>query len=829
MGAQVSPGCCICETPSADCEFVEAKPYRALSQNSSHRPWGEAGENDKFWDEAEEDLRQNTDDTTGGVEIEATVEYSQTACEESVTSALTDELSTDETSAMWHSIFHPDQVWMEDDRLNRMSPIAESEASFHFEFRQRFGFPQMRGDLGSVVADSSSASIPGSDGSVSPHSEKPLAMEDVEAVEVVRPVQPVESVDSVELVDSVDSVDPVDPVDTVDPVEPVKALGQEDEHAVAETHQEVSRGNDSVIDEAKTPALDTQPADSQVTAETRDQFLERAASCIRQAGIADEGLALFESFQSTDDLGLTFATFARMQLHAARSPVTGDSLQPVAEHHDAGLQEEAPRFPYQLFQELLGNNWKAKKLWKLLDERVCRPEYTDAPLNRGRLNGRHCLVVGAGPCGLRAAIELRLLGAQVTVVERRDTFSRINQLHIWSWVGEDLRGLGARMIEPPPKDFGSNPDLLVIGINDLQKLLLKVALLLGVDVRLGLEYCDTKWGENGWQTLLRPPSDWNFTEGRAGPAAVTSQPVTSNSRPPSQFLPGLLQKLAVVIGCGGFASSFGDNFGIRNVETESLRKESAIGLICNVARTHGRSEADLRSFSMARQFYMSLFRQAAEETGVDLENIVYVKSPVAHYFVMTPTPKSLISTGVVIDESYRPLLARENINKAKLDEVVRRVIAFGWKQGVPSLLEALSKDLGGEQGGFPGYADSGPRLFDFSKMRRSSEGLIFLRPTGHGPAEVPEEEDDSLLVALAGDALMEPFWPEGLGIMRGFFGVLDACHAARAWSDGLTCSEVQELHGAAFQKLKTLSAATRARVLQQDEKKYCLSPETRYR
>jgi len=143
--------------------------------------------------------------------------------------------------------------------------------------------------------------------------------------------------------------------------------------------------------------------------------------------------------------------------------------------------------------------------------------------------------------------------------------------------------------------------------------------------------------------------------------------------------------------------------------------------------------------------------------------------------------------------------------------------------------EALSKDLGGQQGGFPGYADSGPRLFDFSKMRRSSEGLLFLRPSGHGPAEVPDEEANSLLVALAGDALVEPFWPEGLGIMRGFFGVLDACHAVRAWSDGLGCTEAQELHGSAFQKLKTLSAATRARVLQQDERKMGLAPETRYR
>ena len=32
-----------------------------------------------------------------------------------------------------------------------------------------------------------------------------------------------------------------------------------------------------------------------------------------------------------------------------------------------------------------------------------------------------------------------------------------------------------------------------------------------------------------------------------------------------------------------------------------------------------------------------------------------------------------------------------------------------------------------------------------------------------------------LWVTLVGDALMEPFWPEGLGINRGFLSCLDSC------------------------------------------------------
>jgi len=263
---------------------------------------------------------------------------------------------------------------------------------------------------------------------------------------------------------------------------------------------------------------------------------------------------------------------------------------------------------------------------------------------------------------------------------------------------------------------------------------------------------------------------------------------------------------------------------MRMIETESLRKESAIGLICNVARTNGKAEADLRSCAMARQFYTATFKRAAEETGVDLENIVYVKAPTAHYFVMTPTPKSLIATGIVIDEARKPMLDRDNINGEKLDALVRRVLSYRFKQGEPTVMEAVCKDLGGEEGRFPGYADSGPRLFDFSKMRRSSEGVIFLPP-----AEAEGGEDSHLLVSLAGDALIEPFWPEGLGIVRGFFSVLDTCYAVQQWSNGATCAATQEIYQTAFQQLKTLSAATRARVLRDDERKFGLAPNTRYR
>lgn len=54
------------------------------------------------------------------------------------------------------------------------------------------------------------------------------------------------------------------------------------------------------------------------------------------------------------------------------------------------------------------------------------------------------LIVGAGPVGLRLAVDCILLGADVVVIEKRETFSRNNVLHLWPFTIEDLKQLGAK-------------------------------------------------------------------------------------------------------------------------------------------------------------------------------------------------------------------------------------------------------------------------------------------------------------------------------------------------------------------------------------------------
>ena len=58
------------------------------------------------------------------------------------------------------------------------------------------------------------------------------------------------------------------------------------------------------------------------------------------------------------------------------------------------------------------------------------------------------VVVGAGPIGLRTAIEAALLGVRVTVIEKRTAFTRNNVLHLWPWTIEDLKSLGAKHFFP---------------------------------------------------------------------------------------------------------------------------------------------------------------------------------------------------------------------------------------------------------------------------------------------------------------------------------------------------------------------------------------------
>ena len=70
-----------------------------------------------------------------------------------------------------------------------------------------------------------------------------------------------------------------------------------------------------------------------------------------------------------------------------------------------------------------------------------------------KLAGVKSVIVGAGPVGLRTAIEMALLEADITVIEMRAQFTRHNILHLWDWVCTDLLDLGCPGSEILGKSF----------------------------------------------------------------------------------------------------------------------------------------------------------------------------------------------------------------------------------------------------------------------------------------------------------------------------------------------------------------------------------------
>ena len=94
---------------------------------------------------------------------------------------------------------------------------------------------------------------------------------------------------------------------------------------------------------------------------------------------------------------------------------------------------------------------------------------------------------------MRLAMETQMLGAETVVLEARDSIDRNNVIKLWTFVMEDLKTLGAKKLYPGLGCGAVNH----IAIRQLQLLLLKMTLLLGVTVRVGETFTE----------ILRPTKD----------------------------------------------------------------------------------------------------------------------------------------------------------------------------------------------------------------------------------------------------------------------------------------------------------------------------------
>ncbi|XP_064489852.1 F-actin-monooxygenase MICAL3-like isoform X1 [Ornithodoros turicata] len=414
-------------------------------------------------------------------------------------------------------------------------------------------------------------------------------------------------------------------------------------------------------------------------------------------------------------------------------------------------------------------SWRAASLWTKLDKRASHKCY-----NRGKAcSNVRVLIIGAGPCGLRAAIEAQLLGSKVVVLEKRDRYSRNNVLHLWPFVIHDLRNLGAK------KFFGKfcAGSIDHISIRQLQLILLKVALLLGVEVHENVMFKD----------LLEPPEDQ--TKEKIGWRAQ----VLPADHPASQY------EFDVLIGADGKRNT------LKGFNRKEFRGKLAIAITANFMNRHTLEEARVPEISgVAFIFNQKFFQEMKENTAIDLENIVYYKDD-THYFVMTAKKQSLLEKGVIINDysDTARLLSPENVDKGALMEYAREAADFATGYALPSLEFAVNH-----------YGQADVAMFDFTSMYAAENACRLLERRSHW-----------LLQGLVGDSLLEPFWPTGSGCARGFLSSLDAAWMIRSWAN----NRDSPLHVLAEREsIYRLLAQTTPENLSKDLAEYSLSPSSRY-
>ncbi|XP_036440863.1 protein-methionine sulfoxide oxidase mical3a isoform X18 [Colossoma macropomum] len=414
------------------------------------------------------------------------------------------------------------------------------------------------------------------------------------------------------------------------------------------------------------------------------------------------------------------------------------------------------------------NYWKAKALWAKLDKRASHKEYKKG---RACANSK-CLIIGAGPCGLRTAIELCFLGAKVVLLEKRDAFSRNNVLHLWPFTIQDLRGLGAK------KFYGKfcAGSIDHISIRQLQLMLLKVALILGIEIHVNVEF----------KGLIEPPEDQENE--RIGWRAE----VHPRTHPVSEL------EFDVIIGADGRRNTLS---GFRRKE---FRGKLAIAITANFINRNTTAEAKVEEISgVAFIFNQKFFQDLREATGIDLENIVYYKDD-THYFVMTAKKQSLLDKGVILHDyvDTEMLLSRANVDQAALLSYAREAADFSTNHQLPTLDFAINH-----------YGQPDVAMFDFTCMYASENAALVRQRNGH-----------QLLVALVGDSLLEPFWPMGTGIARGFLAALDSAWMVKSWAQGASALEVL----AERESIYRLLPQTTPENVSKNYSQYTVDPTTRY-
>ena len=160
-----------------------------------------------------------------------------------------------------------------------------------------------------------------------------------------------------------------------------------------------------------------------------------------------------------------------------------------------------------------------------------------------------------------------------------------------------------------------NP-ITIAGIRSLQTILLKVSLILGIEIHMGVSYKDIQEPQDsseGWGIIMDP----------------SDHPVTKKT-------------FDAVIGCEG------TKYCLKGFDRKEFRGKLALAITANFVNRNTEAEAAVEEISgVAFIFNQKFFKDLKAEMDIELENIVYYKDD-THYFVMTAKKDSLLRKGVIL-------------------------------------------------------------------------------------------------------------------------------------------------------------------------------------
>jgi len=190
----------------------------------------------------------------------------------------------------------------------------------------------------------------------------------------------------------------------------------------------------------------------------------------------EERFNIFATTRCIEECIKVFQSLKKTMVEEGREKKYAGAYKNMQEHEEEEEEEEQGWF-FSALSSVKGlyENSAYKEiccnLLKLIqvDPRLCRRAPT-------------AVVVGAGIAGLRMAIRLAMCGVKVSVVEKSRSFTRINRVMCDEEVWDDLTALSAETLDPywdPCMSFRH------VSIAQVQCLLLRNALLLGVEVLVG--------------------------------------------------------------------------------------------------------------------------------------------------------------------------------------------------------------------------------------------------------------------------------------------------------------------------------------------------------